>query len=241
MFPAHPPDDILMNQPQMSQKTAITVAHGDGIGPEIMEASLHIIQSAGAALDIEKIEIGEKVYLSRQHCRHRAQRLGVAAAHQGVLQSAHHHPTRRRLQEPQRHHPQEARPLRQRPALRRLPPVRRHETSQNGRGHRPRERRGPLRRHRVPAQPRSDGMPQAHLPARLRKDRPLRLRIRQNQLPQEGHLLHEGQHHEDDRRPLPQGFRRNRRRIPGHRERSTGSSTSARPNSPIRPKPSTSS
>jgi isocitrate dehydrogenase len=48
----------------MSTKTPITVAHGDGIGPEIMEASLHIIQSAGAALDIETIEIGEKVYLS---------------------------------------------------------------------------------------------------------------------------------------------------------------------------------
>jgi len=48
----------------MSQKTPITVAYGDGIGPEIMEASLYIIQSAGAALDIEKIEIGEKVYLA---------------------------------------------------------------------------------------------------------------------------------------------------------------------------------
>src|SRR6202012_1253258 len=31
---------------------------------EIMEASLHIIQSAGAQLEIEKIDIGEKVYLS---------------------------------------------------------------------------------------------------------------------------------------------------------------------------------
>src|SRR3954451_4893747 len=48
----------------MSKKTPITVAHGDGIGPEIMEATLHIIQSAGAAIDIETIEIGEKVYLS---------------------------------------------------------------------------------------------------------------------------------------------------------------------------------
>src|SRR6202051_1957362 len=47
----------------MSQKIPITVAHGDGIGPEIMEASLHIIQESGAALDIETIEIGEKVYL----------------------------------------------------------------------------------------------------------------------------------------------------------------------------------
>lgn len=42
----------------------ITVAHGDGIGPEIMAATLHIIQAAGARIDIEEIEIGEKVYLS---------------------------------------------------------------------------------------------------------------------------------------------------------------------------------
>ncbi len=42
----------------------ITVAHGDGIGPEIMAATLHILNEAGARLDIEEIEIGEKVYLS---------------------------------------------------------------------------------------------------------------------------------------------------------------------------------
>lgn len=46
----------------MSQGTPITVAYGDGIGPEIMEATLAIIQAAGAKLDIETIEIGEKVY-----------------------------------------------------------------------------------------------------------------------------------------------------------------------------------
>src|SRR6478609_989657 len=44
--------------------TPITVAHGDGIGPEIMDATLHILKEAGARLDIETIEIGEKVYLS---------------------------------------------------------------------------------------------------------------------------------------------------------------------------------
>ncbi len=42
----------------------ITVAHGDGIGPEIMDATLHILKEAGARLDIKTIEIGEKVYLS---------------------------------------------------------------------------------------------------------------------------------------------------------------------------------
>jgi len=47
----------------MATKTPITVAHGDGIGPEIMGATLQILEAAGAALDIETVEIGEKVYL----------------------------------------------------------------------------------------------------------------------------------------------------------------------------------
>src|ERR1700680_1559253 len=47
----------------MSNNVPITVARGDGIGPEIMDATLRIIQAAGARIDIEEIEIGEKVYL----------------------------------------------------------------------------------------------------------------------------------------------------------------------------------
>ena len=47
----------------MSQATAITVAHGDGIGPEIMPIVLEILDKAGARLDIETIDIGEQVYL----------------------------------------------------------------------------------------------------------------------------------------------------------------------------------
>src|ERR1700750_2119972 len=48
----------------MAEKTPITVARGDGIGPEIMDATLRILEGAGARLDIEEIEIGEKVYLA---------------------------------------------------------------------------------------------------------------------------------------------------------------------------------
>lgn len=44
--------------------TRITVAKGDGIGPEIMNATLDIIKAAGAQLEIDEIEVGEKVYLS---------------------------------------------------------------------------------------------------------------------------------------------------------------------------------
>ena len=42
--------------------TKITVARGDGIGPEIMDATLRVLAAAGARLDIEEIEIGEAVY-----------------------------------------------------------------------------------------------------------------------------------------------------------------------------------
>lgn len=44
--------------------TKITVAKGDGIGPEIMDATLEIIQAAGAKIQVEEIEVGEKVYLA---------------------------------------------------------------------------------------------------------------------------------------------------------------------------------
>ncbi|MCY4189989.1 MAG: NADP-dependent isocitrate dehydrogenase [Rhodospirillaceae bacterium] len=40
----------------------ITIARGDGIGPEIMDASLRILEAAGARLAIEEINIGEQVY-----------------------------------------------------------------------------------------------------------------------------------------------------------------------------------
>lgn len=48
----------------MPNSVPITVAHGDGIGPEIMQATLHILKEAGARIEIETIEIGEKVYLA---------------------------------------------------------------------------------------------------------------------------------------------------------------------------------
>jgi len=40
----------------------ITVAHGDGIGPDIMEAVLFLLDKAGAKLEIETIEVGQAVY-----------------------------------------------------------------------------------------------------------------------------------------------------------------------------------
>ena len=46
----------------MSDLTPVTVAYGNGIGPEIMEAVLHILEAAGSGIDPQTIEIGESVY-----------------------------------------------------------------------------------------------------------------------------------------------------------------------------------
>ncbi len=46
----------------LSQTTSITVAYGDGVGPEIMETTLFALREAGAQLRLETIEIGEGVY-----------------------------------------------------------------------------------------------------------------------------------------------------------------------------------
>lgn len=47
----------------MAVKTPITVAYGDGIGPEIMHATLNILSAANTPIEPEVIEVGEKVYL----------------------------------------------------------------------------------------------------------------------------------------------------------------------------------
>ncbi|NVO30016.1 NADP-dependent isocitrate dehydrogenase [Hymenobacter lapidiphilus] len=48
----------------MASKTPITVAVGDGIGPEIMTQTLRILEAAGAAIEPEFIEVGEQMYLA---------------------------------------------------------------------------------------------------------------------------------------------------------------------------------
>ncbi|MBX7240951.1 MAG: NADP-dependent isocitrate dehydrogenase [Bacteroidia bacterium] len=52
-----------MENQNQTALTPVTVAYGDGIGPEIMEATLRVLQAAGARIAPEVIEIGEKVYL----------------------------------------------------------------------------------------------------------------------------------------------------------------------------------
>lgn len=48
----------------MPIKTPITIAYGDGIGPEIMQATMKILQAAEAPIQPETIEVGKNAYLA---------------------------------------------------------------------------------------------------------------------------------------------------------------------------------
>ncbi len=59
MTVTHKPSRIMRGR---TEPVPIVVAPGDGIGPEIMAATLSVLEAAGASLDLKFIEIGESVY-----------------------------------------------------------------------------------------------------------------------------------------------------------------------------------
>ncbi len=50
------------NRPDGAVAVPVAIAHGDGIGPEIMDAVLSILTAAGARIEPRTIEVGERVY-----------------------------------------------------------------------------------------------------------------------------------------------------------------------------------
>ena len=133
-----------------AKKVPVTVAYGDGIGPEIMDATLRIIEAAGAQLDLETIEIGEKVYnaglsngiepASWESLRRTKVFLKAPiTTPQGGGFKSLNVTVRKTL----------GMYANVRPCVV-AASVRRDQASEHGRRHRPRERRGRLRRHRAP-------------------------------------------------------------------------------------------
>lgn len=53
---------ILNNSKQTINSTNVALAVGDGIGPEIMDVVMRILQKSGARLKFEFVELGEKLY-----------------------------------------------------------------------------------------------------------------------------------------------------------------------------------
>ncbi len=63
-------DQPAIQQPPVASSThsvPVTVAYGDGIGPEIMAASLKVLLAAGADIAVETVDIGEQAYLSGEN------------------------------------------------------------------------------------------------------------------------------------------------------------------------------
>lgn len=61
--------DMIKNNALTRKKAAagrpvpVAVAYGDGIGPEIMEAAIRVMDAAGAKIDWRRVEMGESFYL----------------------------------------------------------------------------------------------------------------------------------------------------------------------------------
>ncbi|MCA0202062.1 MAG: NADP-dependent isocitrate dehydrogenase, partial [Proteobacteria bacterium] len=54
----------MLSTSHAAKATPVAIAFGDGIGPEIMSASLDVLGSAGARLEIHRVDIGEHAYLN---------------------------------------------------------------------------------------------------------------------------------------------------------------------------------
>lgn len=65
----------------------IAVAHGDGIGPEIMDATLRVMDAAGARLHCLPLELGEAVYLAGHSAGITAQGWDTVARAQAILKA----------------------------------------------------------------------------------------------------------------------------------------------------------
>ena len=189
--------------PQMTQ--TITVIRGDGIGPEIMDATLHVLDAMQLGLQYEFADAG-LVALEKHGELLPAATMDSIRRNRIALKSPLTTPVGEGFSLDQRRAAQALRPVRQRAPGQVVPE---HQVALPvGRGpdHRAREHRGRLHRRRpVAVGGRRDRAAHAEgHPPRLRAHRALRLRPGAPDRPQEGHGGAQGQHPEVDLGPVPQ-------------------------------------
>ena len=169
----------------------VSVAFGDGIGPEIMEASLKVLMAAGARLEIEPVELGERVYLAGHSAgieqqtwdslrRTKVFYKGPITTPQGGGFKSLNVTVRKSL----------GLFANVRPCVAYAPAI---------------ESRHPRMDVVIVRENEEDlyAVLEADLPAGLRADRSLRLRLCPSERQAEGHMLHQRQYHEAHRRPFP--------------------------------------
>jgi hypothetical protein len=197
----------------------ITVAHGDGIGPEIMDATLRILDAAGAPLRYDVIEIGQKLYEQGHTSGIAPEAWDTIRRNRVFLKAPITTPlgggykslnvTIRKslglfanVRPSKSYTPYVASPH---PGMNMVIIRENEEDLYAGIEHQQTQR--------------GHAGPEADHPTGLRAHRALRLRVRPRLRPPEGHLHDEGQHHEAHGRALPPGLRGGRAGVPGHRER----------------------
>ncbi len=139
----------------MTETQRITVAYGDGIGPEITEAVLQILDAARVPLAYDLITVGEQVYKQGITSGIRDEDWATIRKNRVMLKGPITTPQGGGYQERQRDPAQDPGTVRQRAPVQGLYALRGLGSPRHGPGHHPRERGGPVRRHRAPADPRS--------------------------------------------------------------------------------------
>ena len=192
-------------------------------GPRSPRPRKRVLDATGVEFDWDVQEAGVDVMATAGHAAPRRV-LESIRRQQGRPQGADHHAGRHGLPQRQRRSAQGARPLRLRAPVQELR-GRAHALQGHRPRHRPREHRGPVRRHRVregqPENAEADAkiIERARRGRKIRADsgisikpisrhghaahRPVRLRVRAEERPQEGHGRPQGEHHEVHRRPVP--------------------------------------
>ena len=231
-----------LNSSDDTTKQKITILPGDGIGPEVVESALAIIQATGATVEFERCEAGARAFQKGIVTGIPSETIESIERTHVVLKGPLETPigygnrsanvTLRTPVRDLRQHPPRSRASRR--------PNRLHRSQARHR-HRPRKHRGSLHRHRVHADAGRRAGTQDHLARRLREDRRARVRVRRRRRAQARSLRDESEHHEAHRRNASAHLRGDRAAISVRSKRSTSSSTTARTSSRCGPSSSTSS
>ncbi len=174
----------------------ITLIPGDGIGPEVADATVRAVDATGVAIEWERVEAGARALAEYGQLIPDEVFASLEVNARGPERS-HRHSHRRRPPEHQRGAAQEAGAVRELPSgAHAARPEDALPRSAARPGHLPRKHRRPVLRSGARSGAGRGREPEDHHPKGLHADRPRRLRIRAPRKPPQGHRHPQGQYHE---------------------------------------------
>ena len=178
----------------MSSSYKVTLIPGDGIGPEVVNAAVRILEATGVKFEWESFAAGAEAFEKYHEYIPKELTESIERTHVGLERSGNH-AHRRRFFQHQRRVAQAVR------AVRQLSPHPQsagscHALSRRRSRHRSREYRGTLLRHRARSRARRGGEPEDHYRESVDTHLALRLRVRAPHTSQEDSRHPQSQHHE---------------------------------------------